>query len=124
MDPDLRPNAREADFEASLSSAVVECMRRNIKDFNFRAGIRNIHAVGPWPSAQELGEEAWELDGIHIPHEGRRVLDCGAGGPDEMAERCEATVRPNPGKRSRDWEDPPDRMRGGQKGLEGCQAFP
>ena len=73
MDPDLRPNAREADFEASLSSAVVECMRRNIKDFNFRAGIRNIRAVGTCPSAQELGEEAWELDGIHIPHEGRRV---------------------------------------------------
>ena len=98
VDPDLRPNAREADFEASLSSAVVECMRRNIKDFNFRAGIRNIHAVGPWPSAQELGEEAWESDGIHMKAAGYdKIAELVAHTVDEMAERCEATVRSKAG---------------------------
>ena len=47
---------------------------------------------------QELGEEAWESDGIHMKAAGYdKIAELVAHTVDEMAERCEATVRSKAG---------------------------
>ena len=123
VDAEHMPNAKDADFQASMSSDVLDC-RRNIKDFNFRAGLRNVRAVGPWSGIQEMGEDVWERDDTHLKPAGYdKIAEMVALTVEEMMERGEAAIRPNPGKRGRDWDDSADRRRGGARGWRGSRLF-
>ena len=63
---DLRhgSNRKEADFRPDLELAVME-VRKNVRDFCFRQGIRNTRVVGPWRELKEQGDQVWR-DAVHL----------------------------------------------------------
>ena len=71
-DPAHVGNLSNKDYRAGLEAAVFEC-RKNIKDFCFTQGIRNVRVVGPWPALKALGDEIW-MDQVHLTPQGYSVV--------------------------------------------------
>ena len=52
--PEHVPNLKEDSYSTNLEDAVL-ASRRNLNDFAFRQGIRNIRVLGPWSNLRKLG---------------------------------------------------------------------
>ena len=59
--PEHVPNLKEDSYGTNLEDAVL-ASRRNLNDFAFRQGIRNIRVLGPWSNLRKLGTTVWEDD--------------------------------------------------------------
>ena len=59
------PNLEDDNYGAILEDAVL-ASRKNLKDFAFRQGLRNIRVLGPWSSLRKLGITMWEEDKVHM----------------------------------------------------------
>ena len=66
--PDHVSNTKEDGYRKDQELAVSEC-RKNVKDFCFRHGIRNIRVTSPWTAVKEIGDGVWS-DPIHLSKEG------------------------------------------------------
>ena len=62
--PDHVSNMKEDGYRKDQELAVSEC-RKNVKDFCFRHGIRNIRVTSPWTAVKEIGEGIWS-DPVHL----------------------------------------------------------
>ena len=62
------------DNYGDLLEDTVLASRKNMKDFAFRQGLRNIRVLGPWSSLRKLGNTMWEDDQVHINKEGFNTL--------------------------------------------------
>ena len=67
------PNLEDDNYGANLEDVVLES-RRNLKDFAFRHGLRNIRVLGPWSSLRKLGISVWEEDQVHMSRAGFDAL--------------------------------------------------
>ena len=57
-------NLGEDDYKPSLEEAVTSC-RKNLKDFAFRHGLRNLRVVCPWTPIRRMMEDVWS-DPVHL----------------------------------------------------------
>ena len=57
-------NLSDDDYQSSLDEAVTGC-RRNLKDFAFRHGLRNLRVVCPWSNLKHSAEDIW-ADPVHL----------------------------------------------------------
>ena len=97
VDPDHAGNIKDPDYRGNLEMAVVDC-RKNLKDFAFRQGIRNLRVVGPWPALRELGDSIW-LDKVHLNPPGySKIADLVLEAAGELAEKPDTS---GPSKRPR-----------------------
>ena len=71
-DPRHGPNRKEDNFRPELELSVME-VRKNIKDFCFRQGIRNTRVVGPWKELKDQGDQVWR-DAVHLTDAGYGVI--------------------------------------------------
>ena len=62
-------NLDDDNYGDLLEDAVL-ASRKNMKDFAFRQGLRNIRVLGPWSSLRKLGNNMWEIDQVHVNKEG------------------------------------------------------
>ena len=62
-------NLDDDNYGDLLEDAVL-ASRKNMKDFAFRQGLRNIRVLGPWSSLRKLGNNMWEDDQVHMNKEG------------------------------------------------------
>ena len=44
---------------------AVTSFRKNLKDFAFRHGLRNLRVVCPWTHVKRIGEDIW-ADPVHL----------------------------------------------------------
>ena len=68
------PNLEDDNYSANLEDAVL-ASRKNLKDFAFRQGLRNIQVLGPWSSLRKLGITSWEEDQVHMNRAGFDTLE-------------------------------------------------
>ena len=103
-DPDHAGNRSSPDFRCGLESAVIEC-RKNVKDFCFRHGLRNVRVIGPWPALRAMGNSVW-VDAVHLTGEGySKVAELVQGAARELAEKP-VTEAVRSGKRPHDDSGP------------------
>ena len=100
-DQDHIPNSRETYFKENLCNAIFEC-RRNLKDFCFRAGLRNIRTAGPLGPPLEHGES----DNVHLTPAGYdAVASLVMSVSKEMIAKNMMAVEVNTSKRPREDQD-------------------
>ena len=58
-------NLDDDNYGDLLEDAVL-ASRKNMKDFAFRQGIRNIRVLGPWSSLRKLSNNIWEDEQVHV----------------------------------------------------------
>ena len=63
------PNLEDDNYSANLEDTVL-ASRKNLKDFAFRQGLRNIRVLGPWSSLRKRSNNTWEDDQVHVSKEG------------------------------------------------------
>ena len=66
--PDHVSNMKEDSYRKDQELAVFEC-KKNVKDFCFRHGIRNVRVSSPWTAVKEIGDDVW-FDSVHLTKEG------------------------------------------------------
>ena len=57
-------NLGEEDYKPRLEEAITSC-RKNLKDFAFRHGLRNMRVVCPWTHVTRIVEDVW-ADPVHL----------------------------------------------------------
>ena len=65
-------NLGEDDYQPRLEEAVTGC-RKNLKDFAFRHGLRNLRVVCPWTHLKCIVEDIW-ADQVHLNRVGSDVV--------------------------------------------------
>ena len=100
-------NLSEDDYQPSLDEAVTGC-RKNLKDFAFRHGLRNLRVVCPWTNLKHSAEEIW-ADPVHLNRVGTDTV------ASLLIKTAEQTVGMEPGGDKR-------RGRGGGGGRGGEQS--
>ena len=68
-DLDHVANLEEDDYATNLEESLQTC-RRNLKDFAFRQGIRNMRVICPWTSLKKMTINLWPVDPVHMCQEG------------------------------------------------------
>ena len=65
---------------------MIEC-RKNVKDYCFRHGLRNVRVVGPRPTLRAMGDSVW-MDAVHLTGEVHsKVAELVQGAANELAEK-------------------------------------
>ena len=72
-DIDHVANLEEEDYAANLEESIQSC-RKNLKDFAFRQGIRNLRVICPWTNLRKLTINLWPVDPVHMCEEGFSAL--------------------------------------------------
>ena len=55
------PNLSSPDYRRNLEDSIFDC-RKNLKDFAFRLGMRNVRILGPWNGVCRLSNNIWSTD--------------------------------------------------------------
>ena len=112
-DIDHVANLEEEDYAANLEESIQSC-RKNLKDFAFRQGIRNLRVICPWTNLRKMTINLWPVDPVHMCEEGFSAL----------AEQVITTAKQNEGmdlvpskKNSNNSGGGVDRGSGGGRGL-------
>ena len=71
-DADHVSNINSSSYAEDQKEAVGEC-RKNIRDFCFRQGVRNVKVVGPWKDLAEMGDSVWH-DQVHLSGSGYQEI--------------------------------------------------
>ena len=66
------PNIKEEDYRRKMEDGLFEC-RKNLRDFTFRLGIRNVAVLGALKELRKLGDEVW-ADPVHMSKAGYSCL--------------------------------------------------
>ena len=64
------PNLSSPDYRRNLEDSIFDCCK-NLKDFAFRLGLRNVRILGPWNAVCRPGDNIWSADPVH-PSQGPR----------------------------------------------------
>ena len=71
-DADHVTNLEEDGYSWNLEESVLSC-RRNLKDFAFRLGIRNLRVACPWSQLRNVTSNIW-ADPVHMNPDGFSLL--------------------------------------------------
>ena len=58
------PNLSSPNYRRNLEDSIFDC-RKNLKDFAFRLGMRNVRILGPWNGVCRLSNNIWSTDPVH-----------------------------------------------------------
>ena len=108
QDPGHVANLSDDDYQSSLDEAVTGC-RRNLKDFAFRHGLRNLRVVCPWSNLKHSAEDIW-ADPVHLNRVGTDTV------ASLLIKTAEQTVGMEPGGNKRKGRGGGGGGRGGEQG--------